>query len=197
MPGLPQHDITLKTGVPVMVLRNICPPGIVNGTICVVRVISANVLQLQVITGPSRGDDFYLPRVPIITQAASGTGFRMQRLQFSIHAAFAMTINNCQGQTKSYVGVYLPTPRAGQYLNTFVFKYVFNPYGRCPNRHRLALSSISTVEDHLQGCAPHDGQCPSPTISVVLTPCLKQPALSDCGSLVSNHLNPALHASPY
>ncbi|KAG0721851.1 hypothetical protein GWK47_045598 [Chionoecetes opilio] len=172
MPGLPQHDITLKTGVPVMVLRNICPPGIVNGTICVVRVISANVLQLQVITGPSRGDDFYLPRVPIITQAASGTGFRMQRLQFSIHAAFAMTINNCQGQTKSYVGVYLPTPRAGQYLNTFVFKYVFK-------------------------CAPHDGQCPSPTISVVLTPCLKQPALSDCGSLVSNHLNPALHASPY
>ncbi|KAG0710398.1 hypothetical protein GWK47_022903 [Chionoecetes opilio] len=71
---------------------------------------SANVLQLQVITGPSRGDDFYLPRVPIITQAASGTGFRMRRLQFPIRVAFVMTINKCQGQTKSYVGVYLPTP---------------------------------------------------------------------------------------
>ncbi|KAG0719939.1 hypothetical protein GWK47_049469 [Chionoecetes opilio] len=93
-----------------MVLRNICPPGIVNGTICVMRDISANVLRLQVITGSSRGDDFYLPRVPIITQAASGTGFRMQRLQFPIRVAFAMTINKCQGQTKSYVGVYLPTP---------------------------------------------------------------------------------------
>ncbi|KAG0719527.1 hypothetical protein GWK47_050293 [Chionoecetes opilio] len=57
-----------------------------------------------------RGDDFYLPRVPIITQAASGTGFRMRRLQFSIRVAFAMTIKMCQGQTKSYVGVYLPTP---------------------------------------------------------------------------------------
>ncbi|KAG0712748.1 QRFP-like peptide receptor [Chionoecetes opilio] len=70
----------------------------------------ANVLQLQVITGPSRGDDFYLPRVPMITQAASGTGFCMRRLQFPIRVAFAMTINKCQGQTKSYVGVYLPTP---------------------------------------------------------------------------------------
>ncbi|KAG0713815.1 hypothetical protein GWK47_015342 [Chionoecetes opilio] len=70
----------------------------------------ANVLQLQVITGPSRGDDFYLPRVPIITLVTSGTGFRMRRLQFFILAAFAMTINKCQGQTKSYVGVYLPTP---------------------------------------------------------------------------------------
>ncbi|KAG0724783.1 hypothetical protein GWK47_039928 [Chionoecetes opilio] len=92
------------------VLRNICPSGIVNGTICVVRGNSANVLQLQVITGPSRGDNFYLPRVPIITQAASGTGFRMRRLQFPIRVAFAMAINKCEGQTKNYVAVYLPTP---------------------------------------------------------------------------------------
>ncbi|KAG0711357.1 hypothetical protein GWK47_020749 [Chionoecetes opilio] len=93
-----------------MALRNICPTSIVNGTICVVRGISADVLQLQVITGPSRGDDFYLPRVPLITQAASGTGVRIRCLQFPIHVAFAMTINKCQGQTKSYMGVYLPTP---------------------------------------------------------------------------------------
>ncbi|KAG0723684.1 hypothetical protein GWK47_042198 [Chionoecetes opilio] len=93
-----------------MVLRNICPPSIVNGTICVVCDISANVLQLQVFTGPNRGDDFYLPHVPIITQAVSGTGFRMRCLQFHIRVAFAMTINKCQGQTKSYVVVYLPTP---------------------------------------------------------------------------------------
>ncbi|KAG0720526.1 hypothetical protein GWK47_048336 [Chionoecetes opilio] len=93
-----------------MVLRNICPLGIVNGIICVVRGISANVLQLQVFTGPSRGDDFYLLHVPTITQVASGTGFRMRRLQFPIRVAFTMKINKCQGQTKSYVGVYLPTP---------------------------------------------------------------------------------------
>ncbi|KAG0715829.1 hypothetical protein GWK47_011040 [Chionoecetes opilio] len=93
-----------------MVLRNICPQGIVNGTICVVRGISAKALQLQVIPGPSRGDDFYLSRVPIITQAASGTRFRRRRLQFPICVPFTMTINKCQGQTKSYVGVNLPTP---------------------------------------------------------------------------------------
>ncbi|KAG0723657.1 hypothetical protein GWK47_042273 [Chionoecetes opilio] len=34
----------------------------------------------------------------------------MHRLQFPIRVAFAMTINKCQGPTKSYVGVYLPTP---------------------------------------------------------------------------------------
>ncbi|KAG0713572.1 hypothetical protein GWK47_001806 [Chionoecetes opilio] len=91
-------------------VRNICAPGIVNGTICVVRGISANVLQLQVITGSSRGGDFYMPRVPIITRAESNTGLRIRRLQFPIRVEFAMTINKCQGQTKSYVGVYLPTP---------------------------------------------------------------------------------------
>ncbi|KAG0712427.1 Glycoprotein-N-acetylgalactosamine 3-beta-galactosyltransferase 1 [Chionoecetes opilio] len=32
------------------------------------------------------------------------------RLQFPIRVAFAMTINKCQGQTKSYGGVSLPTP---------------------------------------------------------------------------------------
>ncbi|KAG0723156.1 hypothetical protein GWK47_043163 [Chionoecetes opilio] len=79
-----------------MVLRNICPTGIVNGTICVVRGIIANVLQLQVFTGPSRGDDFYLHRVPIITQAASGTGFRMRRLQFPISVAFDDRVDDQQ-----------------------------------------------------------------------------------------------------
>ncbi|KAG0728157.1 hypothetical protein GWK47_033090 [Chionoecetes opilio] len=66
-------------------------------------------LRCKALQPSSRGDDFYLPRVPIITQAASGTKFRM-RLQFPIRVAFAMTINKCQDQTKSYVGVSLPTP---------------------------------------------------------------------------------------
>ncbi|KAG0714119.1 hypothetical protein GWK47_014755 [Chionoecetes opilio] len=69
--------------------------------ICAVRGISANVLQLQDINGPSRGDDFYLDRVAIITQAASGTGFRMRRLQFPIHAAFAMTINYSRARPRA------------------------------------------------------------------------------------------------
>ncbi|KAG0695561.1 hypothetical protein GWK47_026859 [Chionoecetes opilio] len=87
--------------------------GMWHATLKPIRLIGlylTNVLQLQVITGPSRGDDFYLPCLPMITQAASGTGFRMRRLQFSIRVAFAMTINKRQGQTKRYVGVYLPTP---------------------------------------------------------------------------------------
>ncbi|KAG0728702.1 hypothetical protein GWK47_003667 [Chionoecetes opilio] len=67
-------------------------------------------LRCKALQSSSRGDDFYLPRVPIITQAASGTGFRMRRLQFPIRVAFAMTIRKCQGQTKSYVGVNSPTP---------------------------------------------------------------------------------------
>ncbi|KAG0719858.1 hypothetical protein GWK47_007048 [Chionoecetes opilio] len=54
---------------------------------------------------------FYLPRVPIIRQAASGTGFRMRRLPISHPCCICHDDQKVPGSDqKATWGVYLPTP---------------------------------------------------------------------------------------
>ena len=92
-------------------MRNIDAPRTVNGTLCTVSRLHANVLELRVGSGPSRGEVLFLPRLPLeVDGGDSGLGFSFRRLQFPIKAAFCLTINRCQGQTKGKIGVYLPRP---------------------------------------------------------------------------------------
>ena len=92
-------------------MRNIDAPRTVNGTLCTITRLHANVLELRVGAGPSRGATLFLPRLPLeVDGADSGLGFSFRRLQFPVKCAFCLTINRCQGQTKSMIGVYLPSP---------------------------------------------------------------------------------------
>ena len=108
--GMPAHQIRLKVGVPVLLIRNLDAPHVVNGTMCVVKTLLNNVLELAVVTGPSSGQTIFVPRIPIDSSSDSGLGFSFRRLQFPVSVAFGMTINRSQGQTKRRVGVYLPSP---------------------------------------------------------------------------------------
>lgn len=108
--GMPAHKIRLKPGVPVLLTRNLDAPRIVNGTLCVVKNLMPNVLELTVLTGPDRGQSTFVPRIPVESSSDSGVGFSFRRLQFPVSVAFGMTINRSQGQTKKRVGVYLPSP---------------------------------------------------------------------------------------
>ena len=92
-------------------MRNIDAPRAVNGTLCTVTRLHANVLELRVGSGPSRGETLFLPRLPLeVDGGDSGLGFSFRRLQFPVKPAFCLTINRCQGQTKKKVGVFLPCP---------------------------------------------------------------------------------------
>ncbi|XP_043217555.1 ATP-dependent DNA helicase pif1-like [Amphibalanus amphitrite] len=74
--GLPSHHLTLKVGAPVILMRNIDAPRTVNGTLCTVSRLHANVLELRVGSGPSRGEALFLPRLPLeVDGADSGLGF--------------------------------------------------------------------------------------------------------------------------
>ncbi|KAF0298467.1 ATP-dependent DNA helicase PIF1 [Amphibalanus amphitrite] len=108
--GLPPHKIRLKAGAPVLLMRNLDAPRAVNGTLCVVKTLGDNVLELSVLTGPARGESVFVPRIPLESSSDSGLGFSFRRLQFPLSVAFGMTINRSQGQTKKRVGVYLPSP---------------------------------------------------------------------------------------
>ena len=105
--GLPNHKLTLKPGVAVMLLRNIDQTlGLCNRTRLIVNKLGSNVIGATVVTGRNIGDKVYIPRMNLIP-SDSGLPFKFQRRQFSLTVCFAMTINMSQGQSLSYVRLYL------------------------------------------------------------------------------------------
>ncbi|KAL9859122.1 putative DNA helicase [Arabidopsis thaliana] len=108
--GLPNHNLTLKIGTPVMLLRNIDPKGgLCNGTRLQVTQMSNHILEARVITGDRVGDKVIIIKSQI-SPSDTKLPFRMRRRQFPIAVAFAMTINKSQGQSLNEVGIYLPRP---------------------------------------------------------------------------------------
>ncbi|XP_010451894.1 PREDICTED: uncharacterized protein LOC104734087 [Camelina sativa] len=106
--GLPKHDLRLKIGAPVMLLRNIDPKGgLCNGTRLQITQMANHVLEAKVITGDRAGDIVLIPKIDL-TPSDTKLPFKMRRRQFPISVAFAMTINKSQGQSLEKVGLYLP-----------------------------------------------------------------------------------------
>ncbi|XP_058774627.1 uncharacterized protein LOC131648911 [Vicia villosa] len=106
--GLPNHNITLKIGTPIMLLRNIDQSeGLCNGTRLIVTRLADHVIEAKIISGKNIGGVVYIARMDI-TPTQSPWPFKMTRRQFPITVCYAMTINKSQGQSLDYVGIYLP-----------------------------------------------------------------------------------------
>ena len=102
-PGIPNHKIELKEGVPIMLLRNVNQKlGMCNGT----RLI---VIHLgKIITGSNIGTKVLIPRI-VLSPTESKWPFILKRRQFPLKICYAMTINKSQGQTLNNMGLYLPS----------------------------------------------------------------------------------------
>ncbi|XP_068631952.1 uncharacterized protein [Battus philenor] len=94
VPGLPPHNLRLKVGSVVIMLRNINQPKLCNGTRLVVSKLMNNVIYATIMIGKFKGEEVLIPRIPMIP---TDMPFEFKRLQFPIRLAFAMTINKSQG----------------------------------------------------------------------------------------------------
>ena len=106
--GIPNHILTLKPGMPVMLMRNINPrEGLCNDTKLIYqRILDNKLIQCKII-GSSR--TVLIPRITFIPKQGEYT-FEWQRKQFPLKKSFSTTINKSQGQTLKMVEVWLRTP---------------------------------------------------------------------------------------
>jgi ATP-dependent DNA helicase PIF1 len=107
LPGMPPHILEVKVGTPIILLRNIDPPKLRNGTKLCVKTLRPNVIEATILTGNSKGENVFIPRIPLIP---NDMPFDFKRLQFPVRLAFAMTINKAQGQSLRVAGINLENP---------------------------------------------------------------------------------------
>ncbi|XP_025669993.1 uncharacterized protein [Arachis hypogaea] len=108
--GVPNHDLTLKVGTPVMLLRNIDHSiGLCNGTRMVLTKLGKHILEAKSILGKNASQKVFIPRMTL-SPSDHRIPFKFQRTQFPIMVSYAMTINKSQGQSLSKVGLILKKP---------------------------------------------------------------------------------------
>jgi len=107
--GLPIAHLHLKLGYLIIILQNIdTKQGLYNGTHATIVQMSNHLLQVHLITRDHAGETALIPQITL-SPSLTGLNFaiKLNRHQFPVQLAFAMTINKAQGQTLKHVGVNL------------------------------------------------------------------------------------------
>ncbi|XP_026384299.1 uncharacterized protein LOC113279862 [Papaver somniferum] len=107
--GLPPHELKLKLGAPIMLLRNVSAKnGLYNGTRLIIKKLFPNCIDAVILSGNSTGKRLFLHRMPMSPPENFEMPFKMICKQFPVRMCFAFTINKEQGQTIENTCIYLP-----------------------------------------------------------------------------------------
>ena len=102
--SLPPHELVVKKGSILMIIRNLSPPRICNGTRIIVDNLKNHVIVGRILFGVYEGEQVIIPRISLRT---NDSPIQFMRIQFPVKVSFAMTINKSQGQTINMCGLYL------------------------------------------------------------------------------------------
>jgi hypothetical protein len=157
--GMPAHNLKLKIGCPLILLRNLNPTlGLCNGTRLKLLSFTSRLLSVEILNGSHQGQTTFIPRIDLMTTEGA-LPFQMIRRQFPVKLGFAMTINKAQGQSLSQVGIYLPNPvfshgqlyvalsRSGAKAKTKIFICdVDGIQGKFPNKPGIYTKNVVYAE---------------------------------------------------
>jgi len=108
--GFLNHEVELKVGAPVVLLRNLDPSiGLCNDIRLTIQRLGSKVIQAKILTGRNVSQTVTISRIDL-SHLDKDSPFALKRRLFPLKLAFAMTINKSQSQMLQYVGVYLPKP---------------------------------------------------------------------------------------
>lgn len=64
--GHPSHKMVMKVDCPVILLRNLNPSILCNGTRLLVKSLKTYIMECTILTGCGTGEDVLIPRIPLI-----------------------------------------------------------------------------------------------------------------------------------
>jgi hypothetical protein len=130
--GLPLAHLALKSGCPIMLLRNLdVTQGLCNGTRMILMEIKLHVLQCRILGGKYAGNIVFIPRITI-EPSTEDMPIPLSRRQFPVRLAFSMTINKSQGQSVVNVGLDLRIP-------VFSHGQLYVALSRCTSGNRIKV----------------------------------------------------------
>ncbi|GBN39364.1 hypothetical protein AVEN_63674-1 [Araneus ventricosus] len=65
-PGVPSNTLQLRIGAPIILLRNLYPPSLCNGTRLRIKKLMTNIIEAPIITGYAAGENVFIPKISII-----------------------------------------------------------------------------------------------------------------------------------
>ncbi len=105
--GFPPHELKLKVGAQVMVLRNLNrKAGLLNGTrLRIIHLFERAVAGVIITEGQFKGKNVIVPRIPLLINTE--LPYSLIRRQLPLRLAYGISINKSQCQSLEQIGLYV------------------------------------------------------------------------------------------